>query len=58
MTQDSSTKTPRERESQARSTTGRTIPDKRGCGPDVDTWPILDKQGRPIPDNEDQRSRP
>ena len=34
------------------------IADKPGCGPSVDTWPILDKQGRPIPDDEGKsRSR-
>jgi len=28
------------------STSTRKIPDKPGCGPNVDTWPILDAQGK------------
>ena len=48
MTQESRAKPRPDRDAPA-STGGKTIPEKRDCGPSVDSWPILDKNGRPIP---------
>jgi hypothetical protein len=31
---------------------GKTLPEQRDCGPSVDTWPILDGDGKPIPSKE------
>ena len=56
MTQESRADERRDRDAPAKSA-GKTLPDKRDCGPNVDSWPILDSQGRPIPDDEGKRSR-
>jgi hypothetical protein len=38
---------------QARDSGGR-IAEKPGCGPSVDTWPILDAQGNQIADEAEE----
>ena len=53
MTQES--RATKRREDTPAQSAGKTIPDKRDCGPEVDTWPILDSQGKPIPDPQGKR---
>lgn len=36
----------------------KTIPDKRDCGPNVDSWPIPDEDGRPMSADENGKSSP
>ena len=38
---------------QARESGGRST-EKPGCGPSVDTWPILDAQGNEIAEEEEE----
>lgn len=57
MTQESPARPRPERDAPA-TAGSKTIPDKRDCGPSVDSWPILDKQGRPIPAEKGGKSSP
>ena len=36
------------------SESGRRVPDKPGCGPSVDTWPIVDSAGEEIAEEEEE----